>query len=112
MPRGNAKLHLVHGKGGQVFKIIDLTFANSAHFLVDHTQGPQSETLTGDQRDAGIEAQTELTGNEGLASTRGYIWDRAGISKSSSPCRPCCSIRSILTWWRSPPLSASRWVAA
>src|SRR3546814_16439818 len=84
MPRGNAKLHLVHGKGGQVFKIIDLTFANSAHFLVDHTQGPQSETLTGDQRDAGIEAQTELTGNEGLASTRGYIWDRAGLSKRSA----------------------------
>src|SRR3546814_10765030 len=80
MPRGNAKLHLVHGKGGQVFKIIDLTFANSAHFLVDHPQVPQSETLTADQRDAGIESQTELTGNEGLASTRGYIWDRAGIS--------------------------------
>src|SRR3546814_11442711 len=112
MPRGNAKLHLVHGKGGQVFKIIDLTFANSAHFLVDHTQGPQSETLTGDQRDAGIEAQTELTGNEGLASTRGYIWDRAGISKSSSHCRPSCSILSILTVWSSPPISASRRVEA
>src|SRR3546814_16077400 len=83
MPRGNAKLHLVHGKGGQVFKIIDLTFANSAHFLVDHTQGPQSETLTGDQRDAGIDAQTELTGNDGLTSTHGYIWDRSGISKRS-----------------------------
>src|SRR3546814_15316078 len=103
MPRGNAKLHLVHGKGGQVFKIIDLTFANSAHFLVDHTQRPQSETFTGNQRYAAIEAQTALTGNAGLARTQGSIWARAGVSKSLLPCRPRRTLRSLLTLLPSPP---------
>src|SRR3546814_4175976 len=64
MPRGNAKLHLVHDKGGQVFKIVDLILANGVRLLIDHAQSSQSEPVAGGQRNARIEAQAEFTGNK------------------------------------------------
>src|SRR3546814_4084053 len=70
MPRGNAKLHLVHDKGGQVFKIVDLILANGVRLLIDHAQSSQSEPVAGGQRNARIEAPAEFTGNKRIGKGR------------------------------------------
>src|SRR3546814_13797371 len=78
MPRGNAKLHLVHDKGGQVFKIVDLILANGVRLLIDHAQSSQSEPVAGGQRNARIEAQAEFTGNKRLGKV---AWNDRSILK-------------------------------
>src|SRR3546814_15417372 len=58
MPRGNAKLHLVHDKGGQVFKIVDLILANGVRLLIDHAQSSQSEPVAGGDRKSVVEGKS------------------------------------------------------